>query len=140
MINATTLSGASRAAIAASAGLALIAGFEVALALGAPWGRAAWGGGQAILPTELRVASAVAAGVWTGAALLVLARGGYLGAAGQSVLVRRATWGLFGLLLIGAALNFASSSPWERFGWAPFGLALSALTFAVARSSPSSPG
>ena len=38
-----------------------LAGFQVALAIGAPWGRAAYGGGSAVLSTRLRVASVVAA-------------------------------------------------------------------------------
>jgi hypothetical protein len=31
-------------------------------------------------------------------------------------------------------MNAASSSPWERFGWAPFTLALSILCVLLARS------
>ena len=50
--------------VAATAGLAVVAAFQVALAAGAPWGRAAWGGQhQGRLPARLRIASAVAAGV-----------------------------------------------------------------------------
>jgi hypothetical protein len=36
-----------------AAGFILIAGFQVGLALGAPWGRAAWGGRQEILSPDL---------------------------------------------------------------------------------------
>jgi hypothetical protein len=31
-------------------------------------------------------------------------------------------------------MNFASSSPWERFLWGPLALLLAALCFVVARS------
>ena len=64
-------------AVAAAIGLAVIAIFELLLALGVPWGRAAWGGSQEVLSPDLRMASAVAVVVWVGAALLVLGRAGY---------------------------------------------------------------
>ena len=44
-------------AIVTATGLVIIAGFQVALALGVPWGRAADGGTSSTLPPELRVAS-----------------------------------------------------------------------------------
>jgi hypothetical protein len=60
-------------ALAATAGFVVIAIFQIALAAGAPLGRASWGGAHAgQLPTGLRVASAVAVGVWVFAALIVL--------------------------------------------------------------------
>jgi len=66
-----------RAAVAAAVGLAGLAGFELALALGAPLGRAAMGGAHAYLPAGLRIASGALAVVWALAALLVLRRAGY---------------------------------------------------------------
>lgn len=54
----------AQAAAVAAAGFAGIAGFEVALALGAPLGRAAWGGTHVYLPTGLRIASGAAALIW----------------------------------------------------------------------------
>jgi len=54
----------------------VIAVFQLAIALGAPLGRAAWGGAHVRLPPNLRVASAVAAVIWMVAALLVLDRAG----------------------------------------------------------------
>ena len=49
-------------AVAAAAGFLAIAAFQAALALGAPLGRAAWGGIHARLPVKLRIASAFAVG------------------------------------------------------------------------------
>ena len=67
----------ARAAVAGLAIDGLVIGFQVALAAGAPWGSAAWGGAHpGTLPTNLRVASAASAGVWTGIALLTARRGG----------------------------------------------------------------
>jgi len=36
------------------------------------------------------------------------------------------------LSALGTIVNLASSSPWERFGWAPFSAALAVLSFIVA--------
>lgn len=66
-----------RIAAVAAAALFGIAGFEIALALGAPLGNAAWGGAHAHLGAGLRVGSVVSTLVWIFAALLVLARDGY---------------------------------------------------------------
>ena len=50
------------AAIAAGVGFLLVTGFQVGLALGAPWGRAAWGGSrEGLLPRNLRIAGGFAA-------------------------------------------------------------------------------
>lgn len=70
------------AALAAAVLLVLVALFQAALAFGLPWGGAAYGGGAAgadgVLPTGLRISSAVAAVVLTLAAWVVLRRGGVL--------------------------------------------------------------
>ncbi|MEU4496011.1 hypothetical protein AB0F96_21820 [Streptomyces sp. NPDC023998] len=65
------------AAIAAAAGLIGLSLFQLALALGAPLGHAAWGGTHAgPLPTELRIASGAAILIWASAAMIVLHRAG----------------------------------------------------------------
>jgi hypothetical protein len=123
------------AAIAAGAGFLGIAAFQVALAAGAPLGQAAWGGahdGQ--LPTSLRVASAVAVGVWVLAALIVLGRAGFEAKPLPPTVLRLGPWILVCVCLIGALMNFLSPSAWERFLWAPFTLALAWLCLFVART------
>ena len=126
---------ARRAALAAAAGFLLVAAFQVGLALGAPWGGAAWGGRDAgVLSPSLRRASAVAVVVYVGVGLLVLGRAGFWASARGSGLLRWGTWLLAAVLLLGTILNIASSSAWERFGWAPFTLVLATLTFVVACS------
>src|SRR5918996_2324546 len=94
------------AAIAAGAGFLLVAGFQVGLALGAPWGRAAWGGShEGRLPGNLRVASGFAALFWVLAASVLFLRAGYEPVTLPSTLARWGPWVLFGLSVLGALVN-----------------------------------
>ena len=122
-----------RTAKLAAAGFGVVAAFQLLLALGAPWGRATLGGYiDGSLPPELRVVSSVSMAVFTGAAFVVLGRAGHWGDR-FSRAFRVGTWALVVVLPLGALLNLASSSPWERFGWAPFTLLLTMATFVAAR-------
>jgi hypothetical protein len=121
-------------------GLAAITAFQLCLAAGAPWGAAAWGGADpGRLSTELRVASAFAASFWLLAALTALARGGTAASPIPYAFSRRGTWALTSLLGLGAVMNAASQSPWERFGWAPVVLGLAVLSLQLSRSGNSRP-
>ena len=80
------ISTAHTAAVVAT-GLAGIAVFQMALAFGAPLGRAAWGGTQAELPTRLRFGSAASAVFLSVGALIVLGRSGYWSAGGIDALL-----------------------------------------------------
>ena len=122
------------AASLAAAGFVGIALFQVALALGAPLGRAAWGGANCVIPPPLRRASAVAAVVWLLAAVVILARAGALSLPLPEVVLVVGAWALVVLSVLGALVNLASSSPWERFGWAPYAAALAVLSAVVALS------
>lgn len=64
------------AAIVACVVLALLTVFQLALIGGAPWGRLAWGGGNRVLPTRLRVGSAVSILLYALFAAVVLDRAG----------------------------------------------------------------
>jgi hypothetical protein len=124
------------AAVAAAIGFSAIAAFQAALAAGAPWGHAAWGGAHARLSTAERIGSATAVVVWATAALIVLGRGGFWGGRRQARLLSWATWFFAGLSLAGALLNFGSPSRWENFILGPFAFVLGILCIVVARSSP----
>ena len=103
----------TRAAVAAAAGFIAIAGFEIALALGAPLGRAAWSGAHVYLTEGLRIASVFAAVFWALAALVILARAGFHR---SPVPFRASLWGawvLTGVLALGTLMNFASPSAWD---------------------------
>lgn len=120
-------------AVLAAVGCVVIAVFQAALALGAPLGRAAWGGTRSHLPPSLRVASGIAVVFWSFAAAVVLARAGVGATFLPDVVARWGTWILVVVLAIGAVMNAASASRWERYLWAPLALVLAVLCFFVAR-------
>ena len=94
--------------------LLTVGAFQAALASGAPWGAAAYGGRtRGTLPGRLRAISAAACAGYVGVAYLVWTD--RLGAPAQ----RRLDTGLAGLFTAGAALNALSSSKVERAVWAP---------------------
>jgi len=127
--------GGRRLATLLGTGLGIVVAFELALAAGAPWGSAAYGGTDpGALSTELRIASVFVAEFWLFAALTALARGGVAASPIGYAFSRRAMWGLTILLAAGTVMNAASSSPWERYGWAPFILGLTVLSWRLARS------
>lgn len=130
-VHARTLS------IIAAVGFGVLAIFQLAIALGAPFGRASWGGSHtAELPIELRVASGIAVGVYVFAALVILCRGGVVISPLSAGVARWGAWIIVGLTAVGSLMNFASPSDWERFLWGPFALVLTVLCFLVARSGP----
>ena len=124
-----------RVAVVLAVGLLIVTAFQAALTFGAPLGAAALGGtnsGQ--LPDAVRLVTGVSAVIWLFAALLALARGGYASLPVPEAVPRVGIWVLVGLLSLGALMNFASSSSWERFGWGPFTLVLLILGVVLARS------
>jgi hypothetical protein len=121
-------------AIAAGVGFVGIAVFQIALALGAPWGRAAWGGRHERLPTGYRIASLFAAVFWIVAALVVLAAGGFEWSPVSAATAEWATWVLFGLLVVGTLMNLASRSRIERAIQTPLAAALAGLCLVLALS------
>jgi hypothetical protein len=129
-----------RVAIVLAAGLLIVVAFQAALTFGAPFGAAAQGGtnvGQ--LPDALRVVTGLGAVVLLFAALVVLVRGGYALVPLSETVARVGTVVIAGLLGVGALMNFASSSPWERFGWGPFTVVLFVLCVVLARGGSPAP-
>ena len=124
---------ASVASIVAAVLSLVLAAFQAALALGAPWGRAAYGGGVAELPPRLRASSAVAVVVWVGAALVVLRRAGHgVWAPVSDAWLPVVAWVLVGLGVVGVLLNAITRSPLERAIWLPVSIVLLASTLTVA--------
>ena len=113
--------------------LAVLVAFQLALALGAPLGRFAWGGQHdGTLPTRLRIASAVSIALYLAMALVALARVGAISLIPAGV-ASVTMWVLVGYLGLGVLLNAISRSTAERTVMTPLaaGLALSALGVAL---------
>ena len=115
--------------------LAVVAVFQLALAFGAPYGRAAWGGAHdGVLPTRLRAASAVVGlVVYPVVIAVVLSASGAIDA--DPVPGRGAVkmWVLATIFLIGAIANVVSRSRVERW-WAPVSAAIAICCAVIAAS------
>lgn len=122
------------AAVLAVVLLVAIAAFQLALALGAPWGAAAWGGQHpGVLPRRFRIASGIAAlVVYPLIIALVLASAGIIGDGWLPVDGALIMWALAGLLGIGAVVNFVSrSAPERRWGAVALTIALCCVVIAL---------
>jgi hypothetical protein len=128
-----------KAALFAVFGFSVLFLFQVLLAAGVPLGKAAFGGASAALSPQLRAASALSAFLILGAIWTVLARSGRVasGRRGRAIACWL-IWGFAALFSLSAFANFASSSPWERYGWGPFavGLVACCVIVAMGRSDP----
>lgn len=114
--------------------LSLIAVFQLALALGAPWGRFAWGGQHdRELPARLRVSSAFSIVLYAAFALVLLDRAGAVDLLPGSW-SRVGTWVLLAFLSLGVVMNAASRSRHERAVMTPIALSLAVCTLLVALS------
>lgn len=121
------------AATLATVMFVILATFQLGLAAGLPWGRAAWGGkNPGRLPAQLRVGSAVSILVYAISALIVLDRAGMPVIDLPDAISQWGTWLVVILLAVGAVMNAASSSPYERYAWAPFAAILALLCLVVA--------
>lgn len=111
-------------------GLPVVIGlFQVALACGAPWGGAAYGGAnEGVLPTNLRVASGASAAVWLGVGV-ALSRVNRVPTPSQRVWLRV----LGAVSGVAATVNLLSQSPVERVLWVPVSLAMGFLALRAAR-------
>jgi hypothetical protein len=98
--------------------LQVVAGFQVALAFGAPWGDHAYGGRAETvngrLPPAYRVMSALAVPVLLFSSWIILAKADLVSGGGDWVNV--AIWFVFGYLVLNTAANLASNSKIERYG------------------------
>lgn len=108
--------------------------FQLALAAGAPWGAASWGGRHSgVLPPHLRIASAVAGLIVYPAMLVFILDAADLVTLGLAD--RRLTivllWVLVGLFGLATMANLASPSRVERV-WAPVALSVGVCCASIA--------
>lgn len=114
--------------------LAIVEVFQIALALGAPLGKASWGGQHAgVLPVRLRIASGIAAIlVYPLIAFLILAASGLVDTNLTAGTRETAMWVLTAFFGLGALANFASRSRIERI-WGPVSLGVAICCGLIAR-------
>lgn len=101
-----------------------VVAFQIALAVGAPWGAYAMGGafpGQ--FPPALRVAAIVQAALLVGMAAVVLARADLI-LPGWSRVSRWLVWFVVTFAALSLILNLITPSAGERAIWAPTALLL----------------
>ena len=120
------------AAVLACSVLGVLAGFQLALVVGAPLGHLAWGGRHRVLPTSLRIGSLVSIVIYALIAGVVLARAGLISIGLPEAAVGAVAWAVVAYFFLGIWLNLASRSKPERVVMSPAAALLCALSAAVA--------
>ena len=120
------------AALVFTAFAAGVVAFQVALALGVPWGAYAMGGAfPGRFPPAMRAAALVQAAVIAFLALVVLSTAGLV-LPSLAEALPWAVWVVVALSLVAVALNALSRSAGERRIWVPVALVLLASSLTVA--------
>ncbi len=121
------------AALVFAAAILSVIAFQVALALGAPWGEYAMGGTiSGRFPPALRVVALVQAVLLAVLAVIVLGRAGI----GVQALEPWLIWLPVGVSAVAVLLNAASRSSGERRIWVPVSLVLLVSSLVVAVTAP----
>jgi len=122
------------AAIVFTCFTAILIGFQLALAMGAPWGEMSMGGKYpGRYPHKMRVVAFALAVLWIIIALVVLTRAG-ITFENLYEYSKTGIWFVFGLLLVGAILNLITPSKKERILWTPIGVVMLISVYVIARS------
>lgn len=120
------------AAIVAALLLLALSALQVLVACGLPYGALVWGGQHRVLPTRLRIGSAISVLVYAAIGVVLFRRAGAFGVPPQFVIV--ATWVLFAYFALGILLNAISRSRSERMVMTPMCAVLAGSTFILATS------
>ena len=111
--------------------LVALAVFQLALVFGAPLGRFAWGGAHRVLPTRLRVGSAVSIVIYALIDVIAWDRVGAIDVF-PAPFSEVAMWVIFGYFVLGILLNAISRSKPERNLMVPVSIVLAVLSFLIA--------
>lgn len=113
---------------------AIVMLFQMALALGAPWGEMAMGGKfPGRFPPMLRIGAIVQMLLLAFAALVVLTRAGLV-LESYFEFSKSAVWFIVSLCVVSAVLNTITPSKKERMLWSPVTIILVVCSVIVARS------
>jgi hypothetical protein len=111
--------------------VAMVCAFQLALALGAPWGEYAMGGAfPGKLPPPVRAAAVLQAVLLAPLASIMLARAG-VAPPGPVPIVRVASWITTGISGLSVVMNLVTPSTGERLLWAPVALGIFALSLRI---------
>lgn len=112
----------------------VVALFQIALMLGAPWGHLAMGGKfPGRFPLKMRIAALIQALILTLLALIVLTRAGTILPA-YYAFSNTAIWVVVGISATSLIMNLITPSKWERVLWAPVASILLACSAYIALS------
>jgi hypothetical protein len=112
--------------------IVVLALFQLALALGAPWGSLAMGGRfPGRFPPAMRVAALVQIAIYGLMAAIVFARAG-IALPDLLEISRIAVWAVVALMAVAVLLNLVTPSKWERRLWAPAAAVMLAASLRVA--------
>ena len=123
------------AAVLVTVGFFALMCFQILLALGFPYGQAAWGGKYTILPPRLRIASLFSAGIFVVASLFILERADIISVFNNSTIVKIVVWFIVAFLGLNTLSNLVSRSALEKRIMTPVSLTLAILCFIVAFTS-----
>jgi len=111
--------------------LALLAIFQIALALGAPLGRFAWGGQHRVLPARLSIGSLVSVLIYALIAVLAWDRARAIDVV-PDIVAQVGMWTVFVYFVLGILMNAISRSKPERNTMVPVTIVLAVLSFLIA--------
>lgn len=118
------------AAIIATTLLVCLSVFQLALALGAPLGRYAWGGAHTVLPRNLRIGSAVSILLYAVFASFILSSVGAAEIITNQSVLKIGMWACTAYFMVGIVMNAISRSMRERLVMTPVCILL-ATTFLI---------
>lgn len=116
--------------------LAALAVFQLALALGAPLGRFAFGGAHERLPVGFRIGSLIAIATYAVFAVIALESAGLMKVLPHTAIAGIGIWVIVAYLALGVVMNALSRSKPERFTMTPLALALCLLAAVIAFNAP----
>ena len=123
------------AALVAAIGFFGMMCFQILLALGFPFGQAAWGGKYKKLPPSFRIASLFSAGIFVFASIIVLEKAEVFSVFNSPTVVTYGVWIITAFLGLNTISNFISRSKLEKRIMTPIALTLGLLCLTVAVTS-----
>lgn len=104
--------------------------FQIALAFGAPIGQFAWGGQHKVLPTKLRIGSAISPIIYAVFTAFALSKSGIWIIIQDQTTINTGLWIVTIYLVVGTAMNAISRSKYEQRVIAPI-TAILAVCFLI---------